>query len=568
MKLRHLKIQSFRGIKSLDWFPQGDFICLIGAGDSGKSTVLDAIELVFSPRWNPNLDDSDFYMGDTTANPSIEATIGELPRRLLSDALFGLRLRGFLRSVPVVHDEPEDGDEEVLTIRFSFDASLEPRWEIVTDRHQDGAALHVREREKLGLTRLGGVLDRHFSWGRGSILSRLTGDLDDHASILTAAARNARLTVNSSSMPSMESAASTAASLSAPFGVKPRDGFQPGVDAAVGFGSGGLALHDGSVPVRRAGLGTRRLLTLALQRRAVREGGIILVDEIEQGLEPYRLRQLLRVLLAGSKNSDESSDEEVQPGCFLTTHSPTTLSQLRCEQLRVVRRDGGNGGMQILKPAAELQGTLIAHAEAFLSHRVIVCEGMTELGLLLGLDASTDDPLAFRGVGLCHGGGNTKVAEVAVQFRSLGYDTALIADSDAPLTKTTQELLTEGIHLIVWAGSVCTEQRLFLDLPWEAVARAVEIPLDEGLPVREHLAAALEKSVADLPEAPIEWRSVFEEASLRDALGRASVSKKAPWFKNARSGDKLGQIVANNLDKVAETDLGKKLGLLRNWIES
>jgi predicted ATP-dependent endonuclease of OLD family len=134
MKLRHLLVRHFRGIDNLSWTLGGDFICLIGAGDSGKSTVLDAIELVLSPRWNLTVDDSDFYQCDVTSPIVIEATVGDLPRRSLSDSAFGLRLRG-LAADGTLHDEPQDGDESVITIRLTVDESLEPRWEVVTDRH-------------------------------------------------------------------------------------------------------------------------------------------------------------------------------------------------------------------------------------------------------------------------------------------------------------------------------------------------------------------------------------------------------------------------------------------------
>jgi len=42
--IRHLKVQNFRGIHTLDWHVDGRVICLIGPGDSAKTTVLDAIE--------------------------------------------------------------------------------------------------------------------------------------------------------------------------------------------------------------------------------------------------------------------------------------------------------------------------------------------------------------------------------------------------------------------------------------------------------------------------------------------------------------------------------------------
>jgi predicted ATP-dependent endonuclease of OLD family len=48
---RHFKLTNFRGISTLSWSPAGSVCCLIGVGNSGKSTVLDAIAAALSSRW-------------------------------------------------------------------------------------------------------------------------------------------------------------------------------------------------------------------------------------------------------------------------------------------------------------------------------------------------------------------------------------------------------------------------------------------------------------------------------------------------------------------------------------
>ncbi len=54
MKLTNIEIKNFRGIKNASvFFPQESrIICLIGAGDSGKSTLLTAIEWALWPSWS------------------------------------------------------------------------------------------------------------------------------------------------------------------------------------------------------------------------------------------------------------------------------------------------------------------------------------------------------------------------------------------------------------------------------------------------------------------------------------------------------------------------------------
>lgn len=59
----HLAISHFRGVKNLklEFSPEQRLICFIGRGDSGKTTVLDAISFALSPAWNLSFNDSDFY---------------------------------------------------------------------------------------------------------------------------------------------------------------------------------------------------------------------------------------------------------------------------------------------------------------------------------------------------------------------------------------------------------------------------------------------------------------------------------------------------------------------------
>ena len=50
MKIRHIKINNFRGIRALNWMPSEGITCLIGSSDSCKSTILDAIDYTLGAR--------------------------------------------------------------------------------------------------------------------------------------------------------------------------------------------------------------------------------------------------------------------------------------------------------------------------------------------------------------------------------------------------------------------------------------------------------------------------------------------------------------------------------------
>ena len=95
MKISRLKILNFRGIKYSDLhFP--DHVVLIGDNNTGKSTVLEAIDLVFGPdrlsRRAP-IDEHDFYQGrylpDASAKGTAGAVASEAPENGTAEAAGG-----------------------------------------------------------------------------------------------------------------------------------------------------------------------------------------------------------------------------------------------------------------------------------------------------------------------------------------------------------------------------------------------------------------------------------------------------------------------------------------------
>lgn len=129
MRLRRLEIENFRGVRSLDWRHIADTAALVGPGDSGKSTILDAIERVLSPKRNVAFDDTDFWSLDTNAPIVIRATIADLAPNFYRDSKFGLLLHGFDKDKgEAVRASGDDGEEHALVVELRVEASLEPAW--------------------------------------------------------------------------------------------------------------------------------------------------------------------------------------------------------------------------------------------------------------------------------------------------------------------------------------------------------------------------------------------------------------------------------------------------------
>jgi len=208
MQIREVTIRNFRCIEQLTWQPSASLVCLIGRGDVGKSTVLDAIELALSPR-GPAIADTDFPGGDTSKQIDVLVTVGELSDDALEDGRFGLHLRGW-QQTGGLRDEPQADDEPVVTVRVTFDASLDGEWTLHTDR-SDPRPLSPRDRALFGLVRLGPEIERHLTWGRYTALSSATDDRDPAVAALAEAFRLAREHVVTNGLPTLAGVAATVA---------------------------------------------------------------------------------------------------------------------------------------------------------------------------------------------------------------------------------------------------------------------------------------------------------------------------------------------------------------------
>lgn len=83
---------------------------MIGPGDSGKTTVLDAIELLLAERQNVTFDDLDFYDGRPSNAIRIGAVISGLPKEFLRDDRYGLLVGGWNVATGQWRGEPAEGN--------------------------------------------------------------------------------------------------------------------------------------------------------------------------------------------------------------------------------------------------------------------------------------------------------------------------------------------------------------------------------------------------------------------------------------------------------------------------
>lgn len=104
----------------------------------------------------------------------------------------------------------------------------------------------------------------------------------------------------------------------------------------------------------------------------------MLVDEMEQGLEPDRIKQLARYFL-----------EHESGQIFVTTHSRDAITEFGSEPLVFLLRDDSSDSVEkryFQTGQTDLQKAIRACPEAFFAKKVIVCEGATEVGICRAMD--------------------------------------------------------------------------------------------------------------------------------------------------------------------------------------
>lgn len=376
-KSEELRLVDFAGLGAADWRLPADnpFVCLVGPGDSTKTTLLDVISLVLSPRWNVPFCDADFYNCQVGEPIVLRAAIGDLPPRVLREDAYGLELCGLRPDGELVHD-PENGTEPCLLIQLKVTESLEPGWSVVRPGSgDDGVPFNARAREELGLFRVDERIETHLRWGRSSALTRLTAKGSGADAVVTSAHRAARAAVSAAPPGAFAAAAAEVQGAAQAIGGTSFIKLVPGLDPAGSSSGSALLLHDQEVPLTGYGLGTRRLISLAIQETAFNEGAILLIDEVEHGLEPHRLHHLLRHL----KNRTADGSGQV----LMTTHAPVAVEALRAQDISVVRsKDGTTTVRQVPGYLDDVQGALRAGPSAVLASRVVVCEGKTEMGVV------------------------------------------------------------------------------------------------------------------------------------------------------------------------------------------
>ncbi len=561
--IHRLNIKNFRGIKSFEQIFSSDFVCLIGRGDVGKSTILEAISHVLSPNWNITYYDNDFYNCDLNNTIEIEAIIKDLPATLITEEKFGGYINGLNTDTNKIEEELEDNHEKVLTIRLEVDKDLEPKWSVVCDRH-DPKPISATDRGKLNMFMTADSVDRHFSWSKGSPLYTLFKDVEGTTSIeenlILDVLRTAKTSIDGS-FSKLDATTQVIKGVASIMGLELNNANTTIDFRDIAIRDSKVCLHDGKIPLRLKGKGSRRLASIAIQTAIAASGGIILIDEIEQGLEPDRVQNLVSIL----KMQNEGQ-------IFITTHSRDVIVELETKDLYLLSTNGS----KLTPIASDLQGVIRANPECMFANKILVCEGETEIGVCKALNnfriSTGKKNAAHLGVRFAKGVGSAFI-KYSKSFKALGFPTAVFCDSDdAGINAEKSELTRLGITIFDWEIGDCLEVALFKSASVDLVKKMLDLAAqiigeENNISANTAFEQQIKTSISSKTgnSFPQLLSNEVLTNEMRIAIG-VSASKKN-WFKRISKGERLGNLLFANQSELGPAVI-QMFSRLEEWIDN
>ena len=568
-KLRHLKISHFRGIDSFEQSFSNGITCIIGRGDSCKSTILDAIAYTFAQSWSLRLNDSDFYNCDPSSPIIIEGTVSDIPDDLI--VKYHNHLRGITSDGRLIDDmESDDAIEaqEVLTVRLSVSKDLEPSWDVVSYNGTEPSTIKSTDRGKLNIFSVSDYSDRHFSLNKGNPLYSLYRQLNnephpENENLVLNVVRDAKNAFDDNLGLRFESVIEKIKSVAGELGITLNEMKAMLDHKDIAISENKVSIHEDGIPFRLKGKGSKRLLSLAIQLALTQPSGIILIDEIEQGLEPDRVQHLVNVL---SKYEDKQ--------IIITTHSSNVIVEIPCTSLFIMRK----GSYNLQHVEGEMQGCIRKNPEAFFARKIIVCEGATEIGFCRSINeyriSHNKTSASCMGIRFADGAGNEMINYV-LGFKDLSYPTALFCDSDCVnINNRKQEFRDLEINVIDSEDNCSIEQQVFKDVPWNVVKALIKIAIEKVIDDDGKTYEEAEKKIFDATNAQLDCRMAQmtnwyqnESDDLRTALGLAAKNKN--WYKKQTYGERMGRCILTSYSDLAEScRLKFIIDSISNWIDA
>jgi len=491
MKIYSIAIENFRGIRSAK-LVLPDHAVLIGDNNTGKSSVLEAIDLVLGPdRLNrrPPVDEHDFYQGKYLAvaaegapegaapadapKITVEVTITGLSAE--QQARFGDYVEWLKTSTGEFYAAPDPAGVDAADISAALRVTFIGAYDLDEDDF-DGATYFTRSFTESDTPTPFSKKDKQHC-GFLFLRSLRTGSRAlslEHGSLLDIILRLKEIRPQMwedtiSTLAKFDVASDPELGISGvlesinkslkkyvprEWGAKPhlkvssltREHLRKVVTAFIATGNG-----DHAAPYFRQGTGTINLLVLAMLSQIAedKQNVIFAMEEAETAIPPYAQKRIVHEL------------RKLSAQAIFTSHSPYVLEEFRLDETVILSRS--DDGMltqakialpESVKHKSYRQEFRTRFCEGLLSRRVLIAEGATEATSfpvaarrLAELNPATYASVEALGVCVIDAGGESRIADLAGLYKTLGKRIFALCDKQTDAEKAAIEAQVEHLFM-------------------------------------------------------------------------------------------------------------------------
>ena len=491
MKIYSIAIENFRGIRSAK-LVLPDHAVLIGDNNTGKSSVLEAIDLVLGPdRLNrrPPVDEHDFYQGKYLAvaaegapegaapadapKITVEVTITGLSAE--QQARFGDYVEWLKTSTGEFYAAPDPAGVDAADISAALRVTFIGAYDLDEDDF-DGSTYFTRSFTESDTPTPFSKKDKQHC-GFLFLRSLRTGSRAlslEHGSLLDIILRLKEIRPQMwedtiSTLAKFDVASDPELGISGvlesinkslkkyvprEWGAKPhlkvssltREHLRKVVTAFIATGNG-----DHAAPYFRQGTGTINLLVLAMLSQIAedKQNVIFAMEEAETAIPPYAQKRIVHEL------------RKLSAQAIFTSHSPYVLEEFSLDETVILSRS--DDGMltqakialpESVKHKSYRQEFRTRFCEGLLSRRVLIAEGATEATSfpvaarrLAELNPATYASVEALGVCVIDAGGESRIADLAGLYKTLGKRIFALCDKQTDAEKAAIEAQVEHLFM-------------------------------------------------------------------------------------------------------------------------
>jgi putative ATP-dependent endonuclease of the OLD family len=476
LKISELLIENFRGIRAASLlFP--DNAVLIGDNNVGKSTILEALDLVLGPdrlsRPSP-IDEHDFHLGlyaapkkraapqqpadELETSPRITVTVVVTGLSEEQRVHFGDYIEWWDPSKRTLYDAPDpaglDASPAIAALRITFVGNYDPEEDdfegktyFARSLYENETPVHFtkRDKQKCGFLYLRSIRTgtRALSLERGSLLDIILR-LKEIRPKMWEATLTKLSEFDVASDPDLGISGVLGSIDAALKKYVPREwGVQPHLrvsaltrrhlrDVITAFIATGNGSH--SAPFFRQGTGTINMLLLAMLSQIAedKQNVIFAMEEPETAIPPYAQKRIVHEL------------RKLSAQTLFTSHSPYVLEEFSLEETIVLSRSADGELTQskvVLPESVKLkryrQQFRTRFCEGLLARRVLLAEGTTEAAALPAaarrlseLNPATYASLEALGISVLDAGSENQIADLARLYKTIGKETFALCEAD------------------------------------------------------------------------------------------------------------------------------------------